>query len=104
MNREELSALHAALEAVMAWPDSVRAEVARWLTPNDVAPNGAPGKQDVKENNGEDHTAPNGAPKPNGQDRHPPRPAPSRRAAPLNSRGIVGAGNPGRFAPTSWWS
>jgi hypothetical protein len=22
----------------------------------------------------------------------------------LNSRGIVGAGNPGRFAPTSWWS
>ena len=22
----------------------------------------------------------------------------------LNSRGIVGAGNPGRFAATSWWS
>jgi hypothetical protein len=25
------------------------------------------------------------------------------RANALNSRGIVGAGNPGRFAPTSWW-
>src|SRR6202035_426504 len=28
----------------------------------------------------------------------------SFRANALNSRGIVGAGNPGRFAPTSWWS
>jgi hypothetical protein len=27
----------------------------------------------------------------------------SFRANALNSRGIVGAGNPGRFAPTSWW-
>jgi hypothetical protein len=28
----------------------------------------------------------------------------SFRANALNSRGIVGAGNPGRFAPASWWS
>jgi hypothetical protein len=28
----------------------------------------------------------------------------SFRANALNSRGIVGAGNPGRFAATSWWS
>jgi hypothetical protein len=27
----------------------------------------------------------------------------SFRANALNSRGIVGAGNPGRFAATSWW-
>jgi hypothetical protein len=36
------------------------------------------------------------------------RPAPpqtmSFRANAFNSRGIVGAGNPGRLAPTSWWS
>src|SRR6202020_2814073 len=28
----------------------------------------------------------------------------SLRANALNSRGIVGSGNPGWFAPTSWWS
>ena len=28
----------------------------------------------------------------------------SLRAKALKSRGIVGAGNPGRFAPTTWWS
>ena len=28
----------------------------------------------------------------------------SFRANALNSRGIVGSGNPGWFAPTSWWS
>ena len=33
MNRDELAALHAALAVVLAWPDSVRAEVARWLAP-----------------------------------------------------------------------
>jgi hypothetical protein len=47
MNREELAALHDALEVVLAWPDSVRAEVARWL----AAP---------------------AASKPNGRDPHPP--------------------------------
>ena len=32
MDRTELVQLHAALEAVISWPDNVRAEVARWLS------------------------------------------------------------------------
>jgi hypothetical protein len=38
MTREELGALHAALEAVLAWPDAVRDEVARWLAPEAAKP------------------------------------------------------------------
>jgi hypothetical protein len=56
MNREELAALHDALEVVLAWPDSVRAEVARWL----AAP---------------------AASKPNGRDPHPPPLAPTEKAS-----------------------
>jgi hypothetical protein len=40
MNREELSALRDALEAVLAWPPAVRTEVARWLTPAAAKGNG----------------------------------------------------------------
>jgi hypothetical protein len=40
MTRAELVALRDALEAVLSWPDSVRAEVARWLTPEAAKPNG----------------------------------------------------------------
>ena len=38
MNWDELAALHAALAVVLAWPDSVRAEVARWLSPAAAKP------------------------------------------------------------------
>jgi hypothetical protein len=38
MNREELSALRSAIDIVLTWPDSVRDQVAAWLTP--VAPKG----------------------------------------------------------------
>ncbi len=55
MNREELVALRTALDAVLTWPDAVRAEMARWL---------------AVEN-----------PKPNGLDRHPPSTAPTLRPA-----------------------
>ena len=56
MDRTELAALHAALAVVLAWPDSVRAEVARWLSP--------------------------AAPQPgNGLDPHPPPVAPMDAAA-----------------------
>ena len=81
MDRTELVQLHAALEAVISWPDNVRAEVARWLS-YDVASNEAPGEKKAKESNSaQDRTAPNGAPKPNGHDPHPPRTAPPIRAA-----------------------
>jgi hypothetical protein len=33
MNREELAALRDAIEVVLTWPDAVKAEMARWLTP-----------------------------------------------------------------------
>jgi hypothetical protein len=45
MTRDELAALRDAIDTVLTWPDAVRAEVARWLTP---------------------------AAKPNGRDPHPP--------------------------------
>ena len=50
MDRTELVQLHAALEAVISWPDNVRAEVARWLS-HDVASHGAPGEKKAKESN-----------------------------------------------------
>ncbi len=40
MNREELVVLHAALETVLAWPDSVRDQVAAWLAPTAQPGNG----------------------------------------------------------------
>jgi hypothetical protein len=40
MNREELSALRDAIDTVLTWPDSVRAEIARWLTPEAAKSNG----------------------------------------------------------------
>ena len=40
MTRDELAALRDALEAVLAWPDAVRVEVARWLAPAAAKPNG----------------------------------------------------------------
>jgi hypothetical protein len=51
MNREELSALRDAIDAVLAWPESVCDQVARWLAPE--------------------------ASKPSGRDPHPPRIAPT---------------------------
>ena len=77
MDRTELVQLHAALEAVISWPDSVRAEVARWLS-HDGAPNGAPGEKKARK-----ATALKTAPPQmrrrsrNGRDPHPPRTAPS---------------------------
>jgi hypothetical protein len=40
MNREVLVALRAAIDTVLTWPDDVRAEMARWLTPEAAKPNG----------------------------------------------------------------
>lgn len=40
MGREELVALRDAIDTVLTWPDAVRAEVARWLTPKIAKPNG----------------------------------------------------------------
>jgi hypothetical protein len=57
MDRAELVVLHAALETVLAWPDSVRDQVAAWLTPA------------AAKGNGVDHPPPAAAPAP-----------PSRRA------------------------
>jgi|ERR1700722_12795444 len=73
MDREELLALQSALETVLNWPPAVRDEVARWLAPNDLAANAAPGPKDATETNGaRSHAAANAAPKPNGHDPHPP--------------------------------
>lgn len=38
MTLDELTALHSALTAVLAWPDSVRDAVAQWLTPSAAKP------------------------------------------------------------------
>ena len=40
MNRDELAALRDAIDAVLTWPDSVRAEMTRWLAPETAKPNG----------------------------------------------------------------
>ena len=40
MNREELVALRDALDAVLTWPESVCAEMARWLAAETAKPNG----------------------------------------------------------------
>jgi hypothetical protein len=40
MDRAELVVLHAALETVLAWPDSVRDQVAAWLAPTAQRGNG----------------------------------------------------------------
>jgi hypothetical protein len=40
MDREDLVALRNAIDSVLAWPDSVRAEVARWLASGSGKPNG----------------------------------------------------------------
>jgi hypothetical protein len=40
MSLDELTALHSALTAVLAWPDVVRAEMARWLAAEATKPNG----------------------------------------------------------------
>jgi hypothetical protein len=40
VNREELATLRDAIDTVLAWPDAVRAEVARWLAPEAAKPNG----------------------------------------------------------------
>jgi len=39
-NREELAALRDAIDTVLTWPDSARAEVARWLAPQASKGNG----------------------------------------------------------------
>ncbi len=40
MDREELTALRDAIDVMLAWPDAVRAEIARWLSPETAKPNG----------------------------------------------------------------
>jgi hypothetical protein len=83
MNREELSTLRDALGVVLAWPDSVRAEIARWLVaPTDLADKSAPAPKTVSETNGaKAGAAENSASMPgNGRD-HPPRIAPLARSA-----------------------
>jgi hypothetical protein len=40
MNRDELAALRDAIDTVLTWPDAVRDQVARWLTPAAAKPNG----------------------------------------------------------------
>jgi hypothetical protein len=50
MTRDELAALRDAIDTVLTWPDSVRAEMARWLAPpaarpgNGLDPHRPPGK------------------------------------------------------------
>src|ERR1700739_4758541 len=41
MDRAELTALRAAIDAILVLPDAVRDQVAAWLAPNDVAANAA---------------------------------------------------------------
>ena len=38
MTRDELAALRDAIDTVLTWPDSVRAEIARWLSPAAAKP------------------------------------------------------------------
>ena len=40
MTREELIQLRDAIDTVLAWPDSIRALLAQWLTPAAAKPNG----------------------------------------------------------------
>ena len=40
MNRDELAALRDAIGVLLTWPDSVRDQVAAWLTPQAAKPNG----------------------------------------------------------------
>jgi hypothetical protein len=40
MDRDELTALRDAIDVMLAWPDGVRDQVARWLTPEAAKPNG----------------------------------------------------------------
>jgi hypothetical protein len=73
MNREELAALRDAIGVMLAWPDTVRAEIARWLAPNDLADKSAPAQKDANETQGGEATAADkSAPKPNGRDHHSP--------------------------------
>jgi hypothetical protein len=69
-------------DTILAWPESVREQVARW-----IAPNGALADETVSENNGAKYSpAPNGAPRPNGHDRRPPRQAKARPQNKFNTR------------------
>ncbi len=82
MDRTELVALRDAIDTILAWPESVRDQVARW-----IAPNGALADETVSENNGAKYSpAPNGAPRPNGHDRRPPRQAKARPQNKFNTR------------------
>jgi hypothetical protein len=40
MTRDERATLRDGIDTVLAWPDGVRAEIARWLTPEAAKPNG----------------------------------------------------------------
>ena len=45
MNRAELGVLRDAIDTILAWPDSVRSQVAQWLQTDASKPNGAgPGR------------------------------------------------------------
>jgi hypothetical protein len=41
VNRAELGALRDAIDTILAWPDSVRDQIAQWLQPNTAKPNAA---------------------------------------------------------------
>jgi hypothetical protein len=38
MDRDELTALRDAIDVMLAWPDALRAEIARWLSPEAAKP------------------------------------------------------------------
>jgi hypothetical protein len=65
MDREQLVALRDAIDTVLTWSDDVRAEIARWLAPDDLAQSYAPGEKTAKQNKDEQSAgAQNYAPKP----------------------------------------
>ena len=50
MDRDELTALRDAIDTVLMWPDAIRDQVARWLTPETAKPNGRDYHPPAREN------------------------------------------------------
>jgi hypothetical protein len=82
VNRDELAALRDALSTVLAWPEAVRAEVARWIAPEASRSSDRP--------NGLDHgphplvapASPRAAPVPSSAKASRPQPRRGKRAPP----------------------
>jgi Winged helix-turn-helix DNA-binding len=79
MNREELAALHAALAAVLGWPDNIRETIGRWLASEAAWP--APASKP----NGQDHDPPSRV-TPKTSTKAQPRPANIERLAAANEK------------------